>query len=140
DFSAFRIDSFHQLTYPNTYFGFLAIVPRVGFRETYYSRSEDLTNSAFVPNPEPLAEFPLPNPSTDLTLGPPLHYGGQVFRSIFNAGIEGSFKISRAWDDVQNRTLGLDGLRHIVQPFANFSYVSSPNVDPATILQFDRIQ
>ena len=41
---------------------------------------------------------------------------------------------------MQSRALGLDGLRHIIQPFANFSYVSSPNVDPATILQFDRVQ
>ena len=139
DFNVFRIDSFHQLTYPNTYFGFLAIVPRVGFRETYYSRSEDLTGSTYVSNP--LApEFPLPNPSTLPAFGPRLNYGAEVFRSVFNAGIEGSFKISREWDSVQNRVLGLDGLRHIIQPFANFSYVSSPNVDPATILQFDRIQ
>ena len=27
-----------------------------------------------------------------------------------------------------------------MQPYVNFSYVSSPNVDPATILQFDRVQ
>ncbi|MEP7248194.1 MAG: hypothetical protein ABI787_00270 [Spartobacteria bacterium] len=139
DYSAYRIDSFHQLTYPNTYFGVLAIVPRVGFRETYYSRTENLTGSLFVPDPA-APEFPLPNPTTNSLLGPPLDYGGGVFRSIFNAGVEGSFKISREWEDVQTRFLGLDGLRHIVQPFANFSYVSSPNVDPATILQFDRVQ
>ncbi len=85
-------------------------------------------------------EFPLPNPSTNPAYGPPLNYGGEVFRSIFNAGVEGSFKVSRAWDEVQSRALGLDGLRHIFQPFANFSYVSAPNVDAATILQFDRAQ
>ncbi|MEO7167662.1 MAG: hypothetical protein ABI016_11570 [Chthoniobacterales bacterium] len=139
DYSAYRIDSFHQLTYPNTYFGVLAIVPRVGFRETYYSRTENLSGSLFVPDPA-APEFPLPNPTTNSLLGPPLDYGGGVFRSIFNAGVEGSFKISREWEDVQTRFLGLDGLRHIIQPFANFSYVSSPNVDPATILQFDRVQ
>lgn len=141
DYGTLRIDSFHQLTYPNTYFGFLSIVPRIGFRETYYNRTENLTGSTFVPNPDPLApEFPLPNPSLDPTLGPPLNYGDQVFRSIFNAGVEASFKISRTWEEVQNRTLGLDGLRHVIQPFVNFSYVSSPNIDPATILQFDRVQ
>ncbi|MGI8889493.1 MAG: LPS-assembly protein LptD [Chthoniobacterales bacterium] len=139
DFGALRIDSFHQLTYPNTYFGFLAIVPRVGFRETYYSRTEDLQNSTFLRDPA-APEFPLPNPSVNPFLGPPLDYGGAVWRSIFNAGVEGSFKISREWNGVQSRFLGLDGLRHIIQPYANLSYVSSPNVDPATILQFDRIQ
>src|SRR5262249_53083548 len=47
---------------------------------------------------------------------------------------------SRAWDDVQSRFLGLDGLRHIIQPYVNYSWVSSPTIDPATILQFDRAQ
>jgi lipopolysaccharide assembly outer membrane protein LptD (OstA) len=137
DYDAFRIDSFHQLTYPNTYFGWLALVPRVGFRETYYSQTHDLNPLLFPATPDPLApEFPLPNPRTAL----PSPGAGEAFRSIFNAGIEGSFKISRAWNDVQTRALGLDGLRHVVQPFVNFSYVSSPNVDPATILQFDRVQ
>jgi LPS-assembly protein len=139
DYNGFRIDSFHQLTYPNTYFGFLALVPRVGFRETYYSDTRTLNPSLFAPTipPNPFdPEFPLPNPVTGL----PNTNDGAVWRSIFNAGLEGSFKISREWDDVQTRALGLDGLRHVIQPFANFSYVSSPNVDPATILQFDRIQ
>jgi lipopolysaccharide export system protein LptA len=137
DYSALRIDSFHQLTYPNTYFGWLAIVPRVGFRETYYSETRNLSLSPLPINPDPSApEFPLADPTTM----PALHTAGGVFRSVFNAGIEGSFKISQAWDDVQTRALGLDGLRHIIQPFVDFSYVSSPNVDPAAILQFDRVQ
>ncbi len=141
DYDALRFDSFHQFSYPNTYFGFLSIVPRVGVRETYYSRSQNLTGSTFIPNPDPLApEFPLPDPSTDPLLGPPLNYGHDVLRTIFNAGIEGSFKVSRTWDDVQSRFLGLDGLRHIIQPYVNYSWVSSPTIDPATILQFDRAQ
>ncbi len=137
DYSVFRIDSFHQLTYPNTYFGFLSIVPRIGFRETYYSETQELNPLLPPVVPPPLSpEFPLPNPETALP-SPKL---GPVWRSIFNAGVEGSFKISREWDEVQNRALGLDGLRHIFQPFVNFSYVSDPNIDPTTILQFDRVQ
>lgn len=137
DYNVFRIDSFHQLTYPNTYFGFLSIVPRVGFRETYYSETQAV--SPFLPPvvPPPFSsEFPLPNPETAF----PTPKLGPVWRSIFNAGVEGSFKVSREWDEVQNRALGLDGLRHIFQPFVNFSYVSDPNIDPTTILQFDRVQ
>ncbi len=137
DYSAFRFDSFHQLTYPNTYFGFLSIVPRVGFRETYYSETQLLNPSLFSQTMNSFgAEFPLPNPET----GVPSPLLGPVWRSIFNAGIQGSFKVSREWEEVQNRGLGLDGLRHIIQPFFDFSYVSSPNVDPQTILQFDRVQ
>lgn len=135
DYQAFRIDSFHQLTYPNTYFGFLSVVPRVGFRETYYSRTQILNPALFPANPG-TPEFPLPLPETAF----PSTTTGAAFRSIFNTGVEASFKVSRAWDNVQSRALGLDGLRHIMQPYMNFSYVPSPNIDPATILQFDRVQ
>jgi lipopolysaccharide assembly outer membrane protein LptD (OstA) len=137
DYNVFRIDSFHQFTYPNTYFGFLALVPRVGFRETYYSETQELNPllPPVIPGPDP-PEFPLPNPQTSL----PSPHLGSTWRSIFNAGLEGSFKISRTWDEAQNRVFGLDGLRHIVQPYFNLSYVSSPNIDPADILQFDRVQ
>jgi LPS-assembly protein len=44
-----RFDTFHQLTYPNTYFGWLSIVPRVGIRETYYGKTFDLGSTTFVP-------------------------------------------------------------------------------------------
>jgi hypothetical protein len=55
-----------------------------------------------------------------------------------NAGAEASFKVSRTWERAQNKTFGLDGLRHIFQPFANFSYVTGNGTNPAEILQFDR--
>ena len=141
DYSVFRADTFHQLTYPNTYFGWLSIVPRVGFRETYYSETNDLGKTLLTVPADPLMpEFPLANPSIDPLLGLPVQSGGPILRTVFNAGAEASFKISREWDDVQTRFLGLDGLRHIIQPYGNFSWVSAPNVDPLTILQFDRLQ
>ncbi|MEP6709774.1 MAG: LPS assembly protein LptD [Verrucomicrobiota bacterium] len=136
DFSAYRFDSFHQLLYPNTYFGWLSIVPRVGFRGTYYSETRDLGKTIFPPNSNPLVpDFLLP----PATLAEPLQRGGPQFRAVFNTGVEASFKISREWEDVQTRILGLDGLRHIIQPFTNFSYVSDSG-NPAEILQFDRFQ
>ncbi len=143
DYSAFRVDTFHQLTYPNTYFGWLSLVPRIGFRETYYSQTRDLGPTIFPAGLNPLLpEFPLPNPGFDPVTRTtvPLVLQGDTFRTVFNAGAEASFKISREWDQVQSRALGLDGLRHIIQPFANFSYVSDPTADPLSILQFDRVQ
>ena len=137
DYNVFRVDSFHQLTYPNTYFGWLSIVPRVGFRETYYSETRDLAKTIFTPDPNPFVpDFVLPNP----TFAAPIEKGGPAFRTIVNAGVESSFKFSRTWEDVQSRFFGLDGLRHIVQPFANFSWVSEPTLAATEILQFDRFQ
>lgn len=137
NYSAVRFDTFHQLTYPNTYFGWLSVVPRVGFRETYYTRTRDLSNTMFQPSGNPLVpDFLLPDP----TLAMPIKYDDGKTRAVVNGGVEASFKISREWEEVQSRALGLDGLRHIVQPFTNFSWVSNDGPDPQRILQFDRYE
>ncbi|MGI8435448.1 MAG: LPS assembly protein LptD, partial [Chthoniobacterales bacterium] len=135
DYDAFRFDTFHQVTFPNTYFGWLSVVPRVGLRETYYSETRDLTGVPVPPNPVALIpDFLIPPP----TLANPLHPGGDRFRTVVNAGVEASFKVSRTWENAQSRALGLDGLRHVIEPFANFSYVTGNDFTPAEILQFDR--
>ena len=135
DYDTFRFDSFHQFLYPNTYFGWLSVVPRVGFRETYYSKTRDLSNVNLQANPNDLIPDFLIDPPTANT---PLLPGGDRFRTVVNAGVEASFKVSRTWEQAQNQVLGLDGLRHIVQPFVNFSYVTGNDFTPAEILQFDR--
>jgi hypothetical protein len=132
-----RFDTFHQLTLPNTYFGWLSIVPRVGFRGTYYGKTWDLGSTTFVPPSNPLVpDFILPPP----TLANPVKFDGDTFRSVFNTGAEASFKISRTWENVQSRTFGLDGLMHVIQPFTNFSYVKEDGPNPLSILQFDRFE
>jgi LPS-assembly protein len=137
DYATLRFDSFHQFLYPNTYFGWLSVVPRVGFRGTYYDETRDLGKTIFTPNPNPfIPDFLLPDP----TLAMPLQKGGSTVRGVVNAGVEASFKLSRAWEDAQSTSVGLDGLRHIIQPFTNFSWVSSSNSNPASILQFDRFE
>ncbi|CAN5547713.1 hypothetical protein BH20VER1_BH20VER1_09890 [soil metagenome] len=137
DYTAVRLDTFHQFLYPQTYFGWLSVVPRVGARGTLYTSSRDLEGTIFTPSPEPLIPTFLLPPPTHLE---PLQRGGERFRAVVNAGVETSFKISRVWEQAQSRSLGLDGLRHIAQPFANFSYVHSTLDKPAEILQFDRYQ
>jgi LPS-assembly protein len=132
-----RLDTFHQLTYPNTYFGWLSIVPRVGFRGTYYGKTWDLGSTIFIPPSNPLVpDFILPPP----TLANPVKFDGDTFRTVFNTGAEASFKISRTWENVQSRALGLDGLMHVIQPFTNFSYVKENGPNPTSILGFDRFE
>jgi LPS-assembly protein len=134
DYESWRFDTFHQLLYPNTYFGWLSIVPRAGFRATYYNETRDLGKTLFTPSNDPLTpNFLVPDDT-------PLYLDGDKTRTVFNAGVEASFKISRAWEEAQSSALGLDGLRHVIQPFTNFSWVSNPGVNPAAILQFDRVE
>jgi len=137
NYGTYRFDTFHQLTYPNTYFGWLSIVPRVGYRGTYYGKTFDLGSTTFIPPSNPLEpNFILPPP----TLANPVKFDGDTFRSVFDTGAEASFKISRTWESVQSRALGLDGLMHVVQPFTDFSYVKEDGPNPTAILGFDRFQ
>jgi hypothetical protein len=136
DYATLRFDSFHQFLYPNTYFGWLSVVPRVGFRLTYYDETRDLGKTPLIPSDN----NPLIPDFLDVDLKQPVQYGGNTIRTVFNGGVEASFKVSREWEGAQNSSLGLDGLRHIIQPFTNFSWVSSSNSNPASILQFDRYQ
>ena len=130
-----RVDTFHQFLYPSTCFGWLALVPRVGLRATYYSQSRNVEDEVFISSDNPLIPgFLLPPPTEAM----PLKLGNDRLRILANAGLEASFKVSRTWEEAQSRALGLDGLRHIIQPFLNFSYVTGDQTDPAEILQFDR--
>ena len=113
-----RFDSFHQLTYPQIWGGWLSVVPKVGVRYTHYGAS--------------LADG-------HLTPGDPLYAkGGSLDRMVANAGVEASFKLSRTFDSVENRNWGLDGLRHIFQPFGNLSVVSASD-DPTKLLPIDTL-
>jgi LPS-assembly protein len=111
-----RLDTFHQLSLPKLLNGWLAVVPKLGFRATHYGTG---------------------NASPDLPPADTLFAeGGALNRYVFNAGLETSFKMSRVFESVQTRTWGLDGLRHILQPFANWSWVNSSK-NPSNLLPLD---
>ncbi|MEO8205335.1 MAG: LPS assembly protein LptD [Chthoniobacterales bacterium] len=124
DYDSARFDTFHQISYPRTYFGWLTLIPRTGIRGTYYSKSGSFIN---------------PDGTTSNAPTEDLQEGGALFRPIFNAGFEASFKVSRAFERIQSRALGLDGIRHIMQPYTNFSYVYNAGANPDQVLQFDRV-
>ena len=118
DYDTVRLDSFHQLSYPKVLGGWLSVIPRAGIRATHYDSS--VLNSKLQP-------------------GDPLYAGGgSLDRTVASAGLEASFKMSREFNSVESRTWGLDGLRHVVQPFANLSWVSS-SASPADILPIDAV-
>jgi LPS-assembly protein len=137
DYGTTRLDTFHQLLYPNTYFGWLSIVPRVGFRATYYDKTRDLGNTLFPTNEDPLIPNFIP---ADPTPANPIVNAGSGVRTVFDTGVEASFKFSRTWDEVSDRALGLDGLMHVIQPYTNFSYVHENGINPASVLPFDRFE
>lgn len=115
-YDAFRFDTFHQVSYPRTYFGWLSLTPRAGFRGTYYSQ----TGNSYL-----------------VALGE--DYGGGTFRPIVNLGLEASFKLTARFEKAQSTLLGLDGLKHVIQPFANYALVENMGLSADEILQFDQL-
>lgn len=145
DYGAVRFDTFHQWSLPKTYFGWLSVIPKVGIRGTYYSQSGTfLTQSGGDTAIDPVTGLPtVINPSFNSTpLNNPsstLQNKGAVFRVVANYGFEVSTKFSRSFEKIQNRWLGLDGLRHVVQPYVNYSGVYNFGPSPSDIYQFDRV-
>ncbi len=111
DFAAPRVDTYHQVTLPQTYFGWLNVAPRVGGRWAYYGDESG-----------------------------PGGTNRETTRTVFNTGAEATFKVSRLWASATNGWLALDGLRHIVEPSLNYVYVPSPSVGLAELPQFDYVQ
>jgi lipopolysaccharide assembly outer membrane protein LptD (OstA) len=109
NYEAARADTYHQIVMPETLFGWLNVIPRVGGRFTYYSEASG------------------PGSRTD-----------EVNRGVFNTGAEVDFKASRVWPEYRSTLLDADGLRHIVQPSVNYVFVPRPNaVGTNEIPQFD---
>jgi len=47
--------------------------------------------------------------------------------------------MSRAYEQIQSRWLGLDGVRHVIEPYVNYSGVYNMGPSPENIYQFDRV-
>jgi hypothetical protein len=113
----------------------------VGVRATYYSDSgfieEVLTNRTVTNTTIGADGLPVTTTSTVTDSEQKLRERGSLFRAAVTAGLEVSFKFSKAFEQVQSRAWGLDGLRHVVQPYMNASFVYT-NQTPEEILQFDR--
>jgi LPS-assembly protein len=109
DYAAFRADTFHQLLLPQTFFGWLNVIPRAGGRFTYYGE----------------------------TRGDNMDLLNQEDRWVFNTGAEVSFKASQVWPSVKSQTFEVNGLRHIIQPSFNYAYIPNPSVATNSLPQFD---
>jgi LPS-assembly protein len=107
-FAAARGDTFHQITLPQTFFGWLNVTPRAGGRFTHYNEAH------------------LEGGVTE-----------EQDRGVFNTGAEVSFKASRLWPSAKSAFFEIDGLRHIVQPSVNYAYTPRPSVRPRELPQFD---
>lgn len=136
NYSTMRLDTVNFLYLPFK-LDWLNIVPRAGVRMTYYSNTSktkvtpvDLQN-IFVADTL-IGMFP--SDVKNYTSGG----GGQV-RFIGEFGVEANTKIHRTFSNFKNDFLGIDGLRHIMEPYVNYTYVTKPTLNRDYIYYFDDI-
>ena len=108
NYSAMRADTVQQLSLPETFFGWLNVTPRASGRLTYYSDVESV------------------NAATNAQA-----------RGVFNTGVDFSTKASRVYPDVESSFWDVNGLRHILEPDVNYSYIPAPSRRPSQLPQFD---
>jgi len=102
EYRAYRYDTFGQIMDPKQYFNWLSVTPRFGLRGTFWSddnRTVPDTTAQGYTDPHPRG------------------------RVVPNMGLEADFKVSRTWDDVKNKDWGIDGLRHVMEPYMNAQYI-----------------
>jgi lipopolysaccharide assembly outer membrane protein LptD (OstA) len=54
---------------------------------------------------------------------------GSDTQTILHFGLDVSSKFSRVYDSVENHSLGLHELRHVIEPYLNYSFVDAPPID-----------
>ena len=65
--------------------------------------------------------------------------GGSKFRVIGEIGVEVNTKFYHTWQDVKNAYWELDGLRHVIVPYVNYTYIPRPTVNADNLYYFDEI-
>lgn len=136
DYDAFRFDTANMLYWPTRHFGFLSLIPRAGYRGTYYSKTLErsvVTNVVAVTNE--LGE----GIGTTNVVEELVREGLGAWRSLPEIGAEASFK---AFGDLYRGPTGIEedeDLRHIAEPYANQTLRFEPNLLPEELYQFDSV-
>lgn len=131
-----RFDSLHFIYFPIN-LDWINIIPRAGVRFTDYSRSsrerissDDLSAMFFADSINGSRSGVRKNYDSD---------GGNRFRVVGEFGFEAKTKLYSSWQNVRNSFLQLDGLRHVIEPYTNYTFIPKPTVDRDYIYAFDDI-
>lgn len=142
DYSVFRLDSLHTVYYPTRHFGFLNLTPRAGARGTYYSKTREsetveevtVTTTTNAPagggDPQIVTTVETNSVTRDLD-------AGSAVRGLFELGFETSYKAFKIIDPWPHDNA--PGLRHVVEPYANYTYVPVPTVEADELYRFDGV-
>lgn len=134
EFDTFRAHTENRLYFPFQVDGWLNVIPRAGMTYTYYGetlRQESVVTTESVTDPETgvITSTFQTNQVTRASSA-----DGRLLPEI---GLESSFK---AYGIMHEGPTGLGtGLRHVVEPFSNYTFIPEPDLTPDRIYQFDEI-
>lgn len=117
-YDVLRADTEFLLTRPMKLMGFLSIVPRVGYRGTYYDKTRTQQETTLESGNTETADIE----------------ADSDFRNVFEFGAEVSFKAFSTWQDNDGFTW-----RHVVEPYTDITLIPEPNLLPDQIYQFDDV-
>ena len=134
DYQAYRFDTTHFLYLPIR-LDWLTLTPRAGFKFTAYSDSSegrvttnDLLSMFTAADPECVTNYKFRNYDSA---------GGARVRALGELGFEASTKLHNTWNDVHSTVMQLDGLRHVMRPYINYTYIGSPSAKRDYLFYFD---
>jgi lipopolysaccharide assembly outer membrane protein LptD (OstA) len=141
-YDAFRLDTLHTLYYPTRNFDFLNIMPRVRYEGTLYSKSyatQITTNLTVLSTPVITAKGTNTVLTTTNTITQTMVDNGAGMRHLPQFGVESSFK---AFGVITEGPTGIGrdvGLRHVAEPYVNYTFQPEPNLLPGELPQFDAV-
>lgn len=133
-YDVFRFDSDSQATLPLKFFGFLNVIPRAGYRATYYSKTLDSVLVASTVETVATNEYGDVEYFTQTGANRESHEADADLRSLFELGTEVSLKSYGLWQDTPGNIW-----RHVVEPYADYTYIPEPNLLPEQLYQFDEV-
>ena len=136
DYESWRVDSLHMFYLPLEIHSDIEVIPRAGLRLTYYDKSSstELTSGDLDAlyeaddSDDPYSTVEVTNYDDD---------GGSRSRYAAEVGLELKTKFYGVWPDVEGGWLQVDGLRHIVQPYINYTYIPTPSEEREHLYFFD---
>jgi len=139
EYDTFRLDSGHTILYPTRHFGFLNVIPRMGYQGTYYTKTkEEATRTITAAVTTNVVVGGVTNTITSFTnrIETYTRDADAKLRNLFEVGLESSFKAFKVMVEPIN---GEGGIRHVAEPYIDYTYVPEPDLRPDNIYQFDDI-
>lgn len=139
NYEAFRFDTLHAFYYPLRFFDAINLIPRFAARLTAYSRSSDekvkLKDLYNMVKANTLDGWPAPG----LAVKNYDKKGGSKFRFAMELGAELNTKFYRTWQTPKSAFFQIDGLRHVMIPYINYTFIPKPTVDYSHLYYFDDV-